>query len=77
VSSRVVGRRLPRLAPPPTGGPYSLNFDVESSELSNVPTQHKPLWLGEFSQGAGFSTFDVVEQGGAIDAALNPAANGF
>jgi hypothetical protein len=104
------------LAPPPTGGPYSLNNDVESSELSHVPRQAKPLIVGEFgtfrglyanaaaaapalkqhkdalkalgfagwsfwtwdiSKGTTFSTFDATEQGGVIDAALNPAANGF
>lgn len=103
------------LAPPPTGGPYSLNFDVESSELSSIPTQAKPLWLGEFgtfrslyanaaaaapplkqhkdalkargfaawsfwswdiSRGTQFSTFDAVEQGGAIDAVRTPRTTG-
>jgi hypothetical protein len=104
------------VAPSPTGIPYSLAWDLGTSEFDSIPKDKKPLWLGEFgtfrnlyadavaaapvvkkhkddavaagfsawgfwswdiSQGVGFGTFDAVEEGGAIDAALNPTANGF
>lgn len=35
------------------------------------------FWSWDISQGSTFSTFDAVESGGVIDAALNPTKNGF